>query len=211
MAERVTDPNTTRSKARARRGMILAVWWGVVLIGLFAATSGGPWILIVPIVVIGIIVVSNTIVVIRGTGAEQSALAPGRLARADADDDGVRVAATRSPRRGAPERARRTGTLAYERGRLRFTHHESTQQRAATVIATDDEILVFDAAPRDIQLGARPRAMRPALVLHIDGTDHHIEFTPPMDLGAGAVGAVVAAAWHDQLLERGARTLPATA
>ena len=206
MAERVSDPNTTRSKARARRGMILALWWGVVLIGLFAATSGGPWILLFPVVLIGIIVGSNTIVVIRGTGAEQQALAPGRLARADTDDNGVIVSATRSPRRGASDRARRTGSLMYERGRLRFSYHESAQERAVRSTPTEDEVVVFDTAPRDIVLGPRPRLLRPALELTIDATTHLLEFTPPMDLGAGAVGAVVAAAWYDQLLGCGART-----
>ena len=69
---------------------------------------------------------------------------------------------------------------------------------------------MFDVAPAQIQLGARPTMVRPALVLTIEGTAHVIEFSPPMDLGAGLVGAIVSAAWYDQLLERGARSAGTT-
>jgi hypothetical protein len=207
MAGRVPDPNTVRSKARARRGMILALWWGVVLLGLFAVSSGGPPLLIVPVILIGIIVASNTIVVIRGTGPEQQALAPGRLARADTDDDPVTVSATRAPRRNAADRTRRSGDLHYAGHRLRFTFHEGRQSRADAARPFDpsDEVTVFDVAPHQIHLGTRPSTTRPGLNLTIEGTLHVIEFSPPMDLGAGIVGAIVSAAWYDQLLERGAR------
>ncbi|NCY16063.1 MAG: hypothetical protein EBX39_04695 [Actinobacteria bacterium] len=207
MAARQSDPNTVRSKARARRGMILAFWWGVVLLGLFAVSSGGPPLLIVPVILIAIIVASNTIVVIRGTGPEQQALAPGRLARADTDDDPVMVTATRAPRRNAADRTRRSGELQYGRRRLRFTFNENRQSRADAVRPFDpsEVVTVFDVAPNQVRLGARPTMARPALTLTIDDTMHVIEFSPPMDLGAGVVGAIVAAAWYDQLLERGAR------
>jgi hypothetical protein len=207
MANRAPDPNTVRSKARARRGMILALWWGVVLLGLFAISSGGPPLLIVPVILIGIVVASNTLVVIRGTGPEQQALAPGRLIQADDHDDPVTVSATRAPRRNAADRTRRSGELRYEQRRLRFTFHEGRQSRsdAAKPFDPTDEVTVFDVAPKQIQLGSRPTMARPALSLTIDGTLHVIEFSPPMDLGAGVVGAIVSAAWHDQLLERGAR------
>ena len=199
--------NPVQSKARARRGMILAFWWGIVLMGLFAASSGGPVALIVPVILIGIIVASNTIIVIRGTGPEQQALAPGRLARADAEQDPVAVTASRAPRRNGSERSRRAGVLHYERRRLRFTYYENLQSRTSASGAIDpaEEITVFDASPRDIELGPRPTAMRPSLNLMIDGSLHVVEFSPPMDLGAGVVGAVVSAAWYDQLIELGAR------
>lgn len=198
--------NPVQSKARARRGMILAFWWGIVLLGLFAVSSGGPPVLVVPVILIGIIVASNTIIVIRGTGPEQQALAPGRLARADAEEDPVAVTASRAPKRNGSDRTRRAGVLHYERRRLRFTYYETLQKRtsASGPIDPTDEITVFDTSPRDIELGPRPTALRPALTLTIDGSLHVIEFSPPMDLGAGVVGAIVAGAWFDQLLELGA-------
>ena len=208
MPARTPDTNTVRARARARRGMILAFWWGIVLLGLFAISSGGPPLLILPVLLIGIIVASNTIVVIRGTGPEQQALAPGRLARADEENDPISVSASRSPRRNAADRSRRSGELIYERRRLRFVFNERRQSRATAALPIDpaDEITVFDVAPSQISLGPRPTMTRPALTFSVDGTDHVIEFSPPMDLGAGVVGAIVAAAWYDQLVERGARS-----
>ena len=207
MADRTPDPNPVRSKARARRGMVLALWWGVVLLGLFAISSGGPPLLIVPVILIAIIVASNTLVVIRGTGPEQQALAPGRLARADEQDDPITVSATRAPRRHAGDRTRRSGELHYGRRRLRFTFEEHRQTRADATRPFDpsDEVTVFDVAPHQLRLGARPTMSRPGLTFTIADTLHVIEFSPPMDLGAGIVGAIVSAAWYDQLLERGAR------
>ena len=203
-----TSPvNPVQSKARARRGMILAFWWGIVLLGLFAVSSGGPVVLILPVILIGIIVASNTIIVIRGTGPEQQALAPGRLARADADDDPVAVTASRAPRRNGSERSRRAGVLHYERRRLRFTYYENLQSRSTASGSIDpaEEVTVFDTSPREIELGPRPTPMRPALNLTIDGSLHVVEFSPPMDLAAGVVGAIVSAEWYDQLIELGAR------
>lgn len=207
MAARTPDANTVRARARARRGMILALWWGVVLLGLFTVSSGGPPLLIIPVILIGIIVASNTIIVIRGTGPEQQALAPDRLRQADEHDDPVAVFATRAPRRNAPDRARRNGELQYGRRRLRFTFHESGQSRRTAALPFDpaDEVLVFDLAPDQMLLGPRPTMLRPGLTFSAEGTVHVVEFSPPMDLGAGLVGAVVAGAWYDQLVERGAR------
>ena len=147
---------------------------------------------------------------IRGTGPEQQALAPGRLARADAEDDPIAVTASRAPRRNGSDRSRRAGILHYQRHRLRFTYYETLQSRATASGSIDpaDEITVFDAMPRDIELGSRPTALRPALDLRIDGSLHVIEFSPAMDLGAGVVGAIVSGAWYDQLLELGARVPP---
>jgi hypothetical protein len=186
--------------------MILAFWWGIVLLGFFAISSGGPPLLIVPVILIAIIVASNTIVVIRGTGPEQQALAPGRLIQADDHDDPVTVTATRAPRRNANDRTRRSGELRYEQRHLRFTFHEGRQSRAdaARPFNPADEITVFDVTANQIQLGPRPTMTRPALSVTIEGTAHIIEFSPPMDLGSGVVGAIVSAAWYDQLLERGA-------
>ena len=64
------DPNRTRARARARRNINLVVWWGVALILLFLLSTGAPWILILPMLVIGALVVTNTIQVVRGDGAE---------------------------------------------------------------------------------------------------------------------------------------------
>ena len=190
--------------------MILAFWWGIVLLGLFAVSSGGPPVLLIPVILIGIIVASNTIIVIRGTGPEQQALAPGRLARADAEDDPVAVTASRAPRRNGSDRTRRAGVLHYQRHRLRFTYYETLQSRTTASGSIDpaEEITVFDATPGAIDLGPRPTALRPALDLRIEGTVHIIEFSPQMDLGAGVVGAIVSAAWYDQLLELGAHVGP---
>jgi hypothetical protein len=75
------DPNPTRAKARARRNINLVLWWGIALVLLFALSAGAPWVLLLPLLVIGALVVTNTIQVVRGDGAEQHAIEPGRLAR----------------------------------------------------------------------------------------------------------------------------------
>jgi len=186
---------------------VLLLWWAVVLVGVFLLTSGGSWILLLPIAVIGILVVANTIVIVRHTGPEQAALAPGQLARADADgDEGVAVWATRAPRRGAADKAKRTGTLAYEGGRLTFTTDPLPDGRGGPDPLA--EVTVLDAAPRQLELGSRPTLFRPNLVVDHQGTRHVFDLSAPFDLGSGAVGAVVTAAWWDQLLEVGARRRP---
>jgi len=70
--------NPVRQKARFRRMAVLLAWWALALIGLLLLTAGGPWWLILPVGVIGVLVVTNTIVIIRHTGPEESALTPGR-------------------------------------------------------------------------------------------------------------------------------------
>jgi len=198
--------NPVRQKARFRRMAVLFAWWGAVLIGLFVLTAGGPWWLILPVGVVGAIVIANTVVIVRHTGPEEAALAPGRLALADADpDESVAVWASRSPRHNRGEHGRRAGTLAYVGGRLSFTVDPVTGRRAGG----DDplaDVTILDAAPRQLELGPRPNALRPALVVSDAGTRHVLDLSPPFDLGAGAVGAVVAGAWWDQLAELGART-----
>jgi hypothetical protein len=183
---------------------VLLLWWAVVLICLLLLTAGGPWFLFLPVAVVGVLVVTNTLIIVRRTGPEENALEPGRLARADADrDDGVAVWAMRSPRRRATDRARRTGTLAYVGGRLRFT-----VDSGHGAPGTDDDpladVTVLDAPSRQLELGPRPHWLRPALAVTHDGTHHLFDLSPPFDLGAGAVGAVVSAAWWDQLVDRGA-------
>lgn len=198
------DPNPTRAKARARRNINLVVWWGVALLLLFALSIGGPWILILPLIVIGALVATNTIQVVRGDGAEHYALAPGRLAQANTDDDPVAVPVTRAPDRR--EKGRRRGVLHFARGHLSFTFGANPKSRSSK---RDDDLegtTVFDAAPYEIALGPRPSVMRPQLLLVIDGTNHVIEFTMPEDLAAGMLGKVVAGEWYDQLRELGATT-----
>ena len=68
------------------------------------------------------------------------------------------------------------------------------------------DVAVLDAPARQLELGRRPTLLRPALVVSHQGTRHVLDLSPPFDLGAGAVGAVVAGAWWDQLAELGAHT-----
>jgi hypothetical protein len=150
-----------------------------------------------------VLVVANTIVIVRHTGPEETALEPGRLELADrSHGDVVAVWASRSPK-ARSERGRRTGTLAYEGRRLSFTVDPLPDAKA------DADPLggraVLDAPVADVELGRRPGLLRPALVVSHDGTTHVLDLSPGFDLGAGAVGAVVAQAWWDQLAERGAR------
>ena len=198
------DPNPTRAKARARRNINLVVWWGVALLLLFALSIGAPWVLALPLIVIGALVVTNTIQVVRGDGAEQHAIAPGRLAQATADNDPVAVPVTRAPDRR--EKGRRRGTLHFAGGRLSFTFGPAPRSRTAKVADELEGTTVFDVWPSDITLGPRPTTMRPQLELSEHGTTHVIEFTMPEDLAAGMLGKVVAAEWYDQLVALGATT-----
>ena len=196
------DPNPTRAKARARRNINLVVWWGVALLLLFLLSSGAPWVLILPLIVIGALVVTNTIQVVRGEGAEQYAIEPGRLVQATADNDPVAVPVTRAPNR--PEKGRQRVTPHFAGGRLSFTFGPSPRSRTKK---NDEELegqTIFDAWPSDILLGPRPTTMRPQLTMTIDGMLHVLEFTMPEDLAAGMLGKVVAGAWYDQLVELGA-------
>lgn len=202
-AERPPELNPVRAKARLRRMAVLLGWWAVVLIGLFWLITGGPIVVLLPVAVVAVLVVANTIVIIRHTGPEETALEPGRLELADRSrGDGVAVWATRSPR-ARSDRGRRSGTLAYEGRRLSFTVDPLPAGKA------DDDPLggraVLDAPVGEVELGRRPGLLRPALVVTHDGTTHVLDLSPSFDLGAGAVGAVVTQAWWDQLAERGAR------
>ncbi len=188
---------------------VLLVWWAVALVGLLLLVAGGPWILVLPVGVVGVLVVANTVVLVRHTGPEEDALEAGALRRADADRDGVAVPARRGARRWGSDRQQRAGTLAYQGGRLSFTVEPRTSAPAGGESVGDDPLAgmtVLDAAPRELVLGARPSWRRPALVVSHDGTVHVLDLSPPSDLGAGAVGAVVAGAWWDQLHELGAPT-----
>jgi hypothetical protein len=198
------DPNPTRARARMRRNLNLVLWWGAALILLFGISTGWPWILILPLGVIGALVVTNTIQVVRGDGAEQFALAPGRLNRADADDDPVTVPATRAPDRR--EKGRRRGSLTYGHGRLTFVTAPGSARGRTQEPDPLTEALILDSWPHDIVLGRRPTWRRPHLVLVADGVAHVIEFTMPNDLAAGTVGSVVATAWYDQLRDLGAQS-----
>lgn len=202
------DPNPTRAKARARRNINLVVWWGVALLLLFLLSTGAPWILVLPLLVIGALVITNTIQVVRGDGAEQFAIEPGRLVRATAEDDPVAVPVTRAPNRR--EKGRRRGTLHFAGGKLSFTFGPSPRSRTKKNDEDLEGQTIFDAWPSDIVLGTKPTVMRPQLLLTIDGVVHVIEFTMPEDLAAGMLGKVVAGAWFDQLVELGATPSSAT-
>jgi hypothetical protein len=181
---------------------VLLGWWAIVLVGLLWLTSGGPLVLLLPIGLVGILVVANTVVIVRRTGPEETALEPDRLARADtARGEGVAVWASRTAKAGS-DRGRRTGTLGYEGGRLTFVVDPMPAGGADDPLAG---MAVLDAPVHELELGRRPHLLRPSLVVAHQGTVHVLDLSPPFDLGAGAVGAVVAAAWWDQLAERGAR------
>ena len=196
------DPNPTRAKARARRNINLVVWWGIALLLLFLLSVGAPWVLLLPLLVIGALVATNTIQVVRGDGAEQHAIEPGRLVRATAEDDPVSVPVTRAPNRR--ENGRRRGTLHFAGGKLSFTFGPNPRSRTRKADENLEGTTIFDSWPSDIVLGPRPTMMRPQLTMTIDGVDHVIEFTMPEDLAAGMLGKVVASAWFDQLVDLGA-------
>lgn len=197
------DDNPTRSRARARRNIVLVAWWGFALLLVFWLSAGGPAVAVLPLVVVGALVISNTVQVVRGDVAVSGALAPGRLERATADEDPVDVAATRAP--DDRERGRRRGVLSFAGGRLAFTFESGTPTRKGPVTDPLSGTTAFDVRPDQIELGPRPTLTRPRLKLTIDGSLHVIEFTMPGDLAAGVVGSVVAAAWWDQLRALGAR------
>lgn len=203
------DTNPTRAKARARRNINLVAWWGVALILLFLLSAGAPWVLVLPLLVIGALVATNTIQVVRGDGPEQHAIAPGRLVQATSANDPVAVPATRAPDRR--EKGRRRGTLHFAGGRLSFVFGPSPRSRknrsdeSAPASAEGLEgTSIIDAWPSDITLGIFPSTMRPQLILIVDNTTHVIEFTMPEDLAAGMLGKVVAGEWYEQLLALGA-------
>jgi hypothetical protein len=198
------DENPTRARARARRNIVLVAWWGFALVLVFWLSTGGPAVALLPLVVIGALVVSNTVQVVRGDVAVAGALAPGRLERATIDEDPVDVAATRAP--DDRERGRRRGVLSFAGGRLSFTFESETRSRRGPVTDPLSGTMAFDVRPDQLVMGPRPTLSRPRLKLTIDGSLHVIEFTMPGDLAAGVVGSVVAAAWWDQLRDLGART-----
>lgn len=197
------DDNPTRARARARRNLTLVLWWGTALLLLFWLSAGGPAIVLLPLLVIGALVATNTIQVVRGDAVVADALAPGRLERATTDHDPVEVGATRAP--DHRERGRRRGTLAFADGRLSFTFEPQTRTRRGTVVDPVSGTTAFDVSPDAIGLGPRPTMVRPRLRFTIDGTLHVIELTMPGDLAAGAVGSVVAREWWQQLRSLGAR------
>jgi hypothetical protein len=181
---------------------VLLGWWAVALIGLFWLVIGGPLLILLPVGLVAVLVVANTIVIVRRTGPEETALEAGRLEEADRSrGDGVAVWATRAPR-ARSERGRRSGTLAYEGRRLSFTVDPLPDAKADDPLGG---LAVLDAPVGEVELGPRPSLVRPALVVTHDGTTHVLDLSPAFDLGAGAVGAIVSQAWWDQLAERGAR------
>lgn len=198
------DPNPTRAKARAHRNIALVLWWGLALVLLFWLTIGAPIVVLLPLLVIGALVVTNTIQVVRGDTVVAAALEPGRLQRAREDRDPAEVPATRAPDRR--ERGRRPGTLTFDGSRLSFTFAPTIRTRKGETTDALSGTDAFDAPVGHVSLGRRPSMLRPRLHLSIDGTPHVIEFTMPDDLGAGAVGSVLAGAWWDQLRALGART-----
>lgn len=195
-----SETNATRAKARARRNLNLVIWWGIALMLVFALVIGGSWLLIVVLAVIAVMLISNTLIVIRGDGAETYAIAPGALK----EGGEISVPATRAPDRR--ESGRRRGVLEFRHAHLSFTVGEQLGRNAKKDELIDQTI--FSLAPSQIFLGPKPNWRRPQLVLRGENTLHVIEFTMPNDLGAGMVGAVVAAEWWQQLRDLGANLSP---
>lgn len=198
------DANPTRARARGNRNLTLVLWWGSALVLVFWLSAGGPAVALLPLLVIGALVITNTVQVARGDTVVSDALPPGRLEQSIADHDPVEVSATRAP--DHRERGRRRGVLAFTEGRLSFTFESETRTRRGPTSDPLSGTFAFDVDPDAITLGPRPSMFRPRLRLTIDGTLHVIEFTMPGDLAAGAVGAVVAREWWDQLRAVGAHT-----
>lgn len=197
-----SETNPTRARARARRNLALVLWWGTALLCVFWLSAGGPAVLLLPLGVIAVLVISNTIQVVRGDGPETHAIAPDALATADAERTSIEVPATRAPDRR--ERGRRRGTLRYGEGRLSFVMDPTHTVRRKEITDRLSSVTVFDTWVDELVLGSAPSWHRPQLLLTIDGTEHVIEFTMPGDLAAGMLGSVCARAWHTQLVERGA-------
>ena len=65
-----SETNSTRAKARSRRNLNLVIWWGIALMLVFALVIGGSWLLIIVIAIIAVMLISNTLIVVRGDGAE---------------------------------------------------------------------------------------------------------------------------------------------
>jgi hypothetical protein len=186
---------------------VLLGWWALLLLGLFWLTTGGPLVVLLPVGLVAVVVAANTLVIVRHTGPEETALEPGRLARADTSrGEGVAVWASRSPRQGS-EKGRRSGTLEYQGGRLTFTvdHGPDHADDRTPVGDPLGGLRVLDAPVRELELGRRPTWLRPALVVTHQGTSHAFDLSPTFDLGSGTVGALVSSAWWDQLVDRGAR------
>lgn len=197
------DDNPTRARARARRNVSLVLWWGLALLLLFWLSAGGPTVVLLPLLVIGALVITNTIQVVRGDAVVADALPPGRLEQAIAEHDQVVVGATRAP--DLRERGRRRGVLTFAGGRLSFTFEAETRTRRGPTSDQLSGTTAFDVEPWAIGLGPRPSMFRPRLRLTIDDTLHVIELTMPGDLAAGAVGGTVTREWWDQLRSLGAR------
>jgi len=195
-----SETNSTRAKARSRRNLNLVIWWGIALMLVFALVIGGSWLLIIVIAIIAVMLISNTLIVVRGDGAETYAIAPGAL---KAGED-ISVPATRAPDRR--ESGRRRGVLEFRNSQLSFTVGEQLGRNAKKDELVDQTI--FSLFPKQIYLGPRPTWRRPQLIVRSDNTTHVIEFTMPNDLGAGMVGAVVAAEWWQQLQDLGAKLSP---
>ena len=198
------ETNPTRARARARRNISLVVGWGATLILVFVLSTGGPVIAILPLAVMAVLLVSNTIQVVKGDGPETTAIAPSALTDASADGDRIEVLATRAP--DHRERGRRRGTLAWDHGRLSFVVDPAHTVRRREVVDELSSVELFDVTPPSIRLGMPPTWRRPQLRMEIEGVDHVIEFTMPGDIAAGILGSVCAGAWYDQLAELGAST-----
>ena len=178
--------------------------WGSALICVFWLSAGGPAVLVLPLGVIAVLVISNTIQVVKGDGPETNAIAPDALRTATSDRERIEVLATRAP--DHRERGRRRGTLAWDHGRLSFVVDPAHSTRRREVVDELSAVELFDVSPESIDLGLPPTWRRPQLRMTIDRVDHVIEFTMPGDIAAGMLGSVCAGAWYDQLAELGAST-----
>lgn len=195
------DPNPVRRRARARRRAELVAGWAAVVVLVVVLLLGGPWFLIVLLLALGAAVAANTVAAVKGRVPEETALTPGRLARATADRDPVSVTASWAPRRGAADRQRRDGRLTWSDGRLSFTVSGEAPRRGAPDQLAG--VTLFDAEPWELRLGPAPTLLHPQLVLEQGDTTHVVELTAGWDIATVGVGVLVAGEWHRQLVEVG--------
>ena len=201
------DPNPVRSRARRRRRIELLAGWVVLALVVVGLLAGGPWFLVVPALVVGALVLSNTVAAATGRCPEERALTPGRLARAGPDHDPVAVPVTWRPRRRAPDRQRHEAQLGWGDGRVRITvEGPATARRSSASPLAGTRIL--DAEPWELGLGPPPTLWRPHLVLHHGSDTHVVDLCPGWDLAHVGVGVLLATEWHRQLTAVGVGTPP---
>lgn len=167
--------------------------------------GGGPWFLIIPLGAFGALVAANTVALVRGRGPEELALTPGRLARAEYDDDPVSVPATWAPRRRARDRDHHDGHLTWTGHRLTFVVDAMPTRRGKAPPTLASGLVLLDAAAWELHLGPPPTLLRPHLVVIEGTTTHVLDLSPGWDIASIGVGVLVAGEWYRQLVDVGVK------